>query len=317
VLSVEELLECGLTHDAIMRRARRGILIRLHRGVYAVGHANPPPEGRLLAAVKACGTDALASHTSASWLWGLVERPGARPEVTVPGSSAPLHRGIRGHRTSLLDPDDPRRVRGIPVTGPSRTLVDLAGRIGHRALRRAVRQAQSLGLVSAGQLADAIERLGPRPGTRELAEILASGPTPTRSELEDLVLDLLLTGGFARPDVNRPLLLEGRRVIPDFRWPDQAIVVEADSRMWHENPIARADDAERQALLEAHGERVIRVTWSQAVRQPRLTLARLRRAGVPRSASVELLRHDQSKSTRHEGGRTALGGRSRAGGVRG
>jgi predicted transcriptional regulator of viral defense system len=288
VLSTAELRSCGLTHDAIMRRARRGLLIRLHRGVYAVGHVDLTTKARILAAVKACGTSAVASHVSAGWLWGLVERAGARPEVVVQGSGARLHPGIDAHRTSHLDSQDRDRARGVPVTSPARTLVDLAGRFAYRPLRRAVRQAQSLQLVSALELLAAIERLGPRAGTGKLARILAGGPAPTRSELEDVVLDLLLGGGFAPPAVNRPLLISGRRVIPDFRWPERAIVVEADSRTWHDNPTARADDAERQALLEAHGDRVIRVTWEQAVRQPRQTLTRLRRAGVPTIVDADL-----------------------------
>ena len=41
------------------------------------------------------------------------------------------------------------------------------------------------------------------------------------------------------------------------------------------------DDAERQALLEADGERVIRVTWEQAVCSPAQSLARIRAAGAP------------------------------------
>ncbi len=191
------------------------------------------------------------------------------------------------------------------MTSPARTLLDLAGRFSHRELRRAVRQAQSLRLVSVRDLLTAIERLGPRPGTRKLAEILATGPAPTRSELEDVVLELLLGGGFIHPDVNRPLLLAGRRVVPDFRWPEQAIVVEADSRTWHDNPTARSDDAERQALLEAHGDRVLRVTWNQAVRHPHQTLTRLRRAGVPISAGVEFLRPNQSGPTLGGTGRAA------------
>jgi very-short-patch-repair endonuclease len=53
---------------------------------------------------------------------------------------------------------------------------------------------------------------------------------------------------------------------------------------WHDNPIARKDDAERQALLEAYGDRLIRVTWDQAVARPGQTLARIR-AAVRRSAA--------------------------------
>jgi hypothetical protein len=47
--------------------------------------------------------------------------------------------------------------------------------------------------------------------------------------------------------------------------------------------LAREDDAERQARLEAAGERVLRVTWWQAIAHPEQTLARLVAAGVPRA----------------------------------
>ena len=81
--------------------------------------------------------------------------------------------------------------------------------------------------------------------------------------------------------MNVPLRLDGRRVVPDFRWPAQRLVIEADGAVWHDNQLAREDDAERQALLEASGERVVRVTWDQAIAQPKQTLERLRAAGAP------------------------------------
>ena len=89
------------------------------------------------------------------------------------------------------------------------------------------------------------------------------------------MLDLLLRGGLPHPDVNKPLVRLGRRIIPDFRWPGQRLVVEADGAAWHDGKLAREDDAERQAVLEACGERVIRVTWDQAVRRPGQLLARV------------------------------------------
>jgi very-short-patch-repair endonuclease len=48
------------------------------------------------------------------------------------------------------------------------------------------------------------------------------------------------------------MIVNGRRVIPDFRWPAQRLVVEADGAAWHDDRLVREDDAERQALLEAH-----------------------------------------------------------------
>ena len=281
VLSLDELRACGLTRDGVSGRVRNGRLHPLHRAVYAVGHANLPLEGRFLAAVKACGRGAVLSHFSAAALWGFVEWDERLVEVTVPGTTMRTHRGVRVHRTRVLEAVDVAHHIGVRVTSPARTLADLAVTLHARALRRAVRQAQSLQRVSIRQLVATLDRLAPRRGSRQLAEIIATGPAPTRSELEDVVLDLLLRGGLAHPDVNAALILEGRRVVPDFRWPAQRLVVEADGGAWHDNKLAREDDAVRQALLEAHGERVLRVTWDQAVARPRETLARVRAAGAP------------------------------------
>ena len=282
---MDELRACGLEHDGVWVRVRNGRLHPLHRGVYAVGHANPPLEGRWLAAVKACGPSARLSHFSAAALWGFVSWDDRFPEVTIEGPAPRSHRGIRIHRTATLDGDDVARHRGIPVTAPARTLVDLASVLPYAALRRAVRQAQALHHTSTVHLLAARARLGPRRGAAKLARIIATGPAPTRSELEDVVLDLLLRADLEHPDVNVPLTVGGRRVIPDFRWPAQRLVIEADGAAWHDDPTAREDDAERQALLEAHGERVLRVTWRQAVVRPGETLARVRAAGAPGRAT--------------------------------
>ncbi|MCP9487982.1 MAG: type IV toxin-antitoxin system AbiEi family antitoxin domain-containing protein [Gaiellaceae bacterium MAG52_C11] len=281
VLATAELLECGMTHAAISRRARRGWLHQLHTGVWAVGHANPPIEGRLLAAVKACGAGALLSHHSAAVHWGLLDPSDRYPHVTVRGPRTRILPEIIVHRTATLEPIDRTRLRRVPVTAPARTVLDLAAVVSPDIVRSVVRRGQGLGRVNVRQLVDVLDRLGPRRGSRSLAQAVATGPAPTRSVLEDVVLDLLLSAGFAHPDVNKPITIAGRRVIPDFRWPGEAVVVEADGAAWHEGRIAREDDTERQALLESHGQRVIRVTWNQAMTRRAETIARIRAAGVP------------------------------------
>lgn len=284
VLSLDELKACGLTAKAIAVRVRNGRLHPVHRCVYAIGHAGLPIEGRFLAAVKACGSAAVLSHFAAGAHWELVQWDDRHPEVTVVGTGLPRHPGVRVHRTLRLDREDGTRHRGIPVTAPARTLLDLASVLRRPQLRRAARVALSRRLVTLPELVDVLGRLAPRAGSATLASIVADAPVPTRSMLEDIVLALMRKGGLQSPRVNVPLVLGGRRVIPDFRWPVQRLVVEADGAAWHDYRIAREDDAARQALLEAHGERVVRVTWAQAVSRPAETLVRMRAAGAPSAA---------------------------------
>jgi very-short-patch-repair endonuclease len=79
--------------------------------------------------------------------------------------------------------------------------------------------------------------------------------------------------------MNVPLKLGETTVIPDFRWPDQRLILEADGAAYHDH--TKREDASRQALLEASGERVIRITYDQAVDRPEQTVERLKQAGAP------------------------------------
>jgi very-short-patch-repair endonuclease len=277
VVSTADLHRCGLSDNAISTRVQRGWLHPLHRGVYAVGHARLIAEGQFMAAVKACGDGTVLSHFAGAAHWAVVKWDDRYPDVTVPGRGTRRHRGIRIHQSSAIEATIHKH---IPVTTPARTLVDLASVLPYQPLRRAVRQAFGLKLVTPRELTAAMQPN--RRGTANLTRILATGHTPTRSELEDAVLDLIVGGGLVVPDVNRPMTINGRRVIPDFRWPERRLVIEADGAEWHDFRLAREDDGERQAILEAHGERVVRITWDQAVRKPAQTLARLGAAGAPK-----------------------------------
>jgi very-short-patch-repair endonuclease len=281
VLDLDELRSCGLSTQAVSRRARQGRLHRLHEGVYAVGHPNVSQRGRFIAAVKACGPDAALSHRAEAARSGFRAWRGGDVEVTIPGTSLRVHPGIRVHRSSLMTRNDQMVRDGILVTNATWTVVALAAVLKPDDLRGAVREALGLKLVSVRGLLALLHRLGPVRGARRLRRILARSALPTRSELEDVVYDLIISGGFAPPEVNTPLRIEGRTVIPDFRWPEQRLVVEADGARWHDNALARADDAERQALLERHGETVLRVDWDEAILRGAGAQKRFALAGVP------------------------------------
>jgi hypothetical protein len=289
ILSVDELLECGLTRHQIARRRSRATLHRIYRSVYAVGHSALSMQGRFLAAVKACGRAAVLSHYSAAALWRMVKWDDRFPEVTVAGEGTRSHRGIRIHRTRRLESADIRTCDGIPATSPARTVLDLAGRLPERALRRLTRNAISERVLTVNELLDVLDRHPRRRGSRKLRRILAGTAPPTRSVLEDRAHDLLVANGLRPPCVNVGMTVEGMWVIPDFRWPVERVIVEADGAAWHDHKLAREDDARRQALLEAHGEAVLRITWADVVERPDETVRRVRatlaRRVVPRIAA--------------------------------
>jgi hypothetical protein len=122
----------------------------------------------------------------------------------------------------------------------------LAGRLTDEGTLALVRRAQGKRLVTHRQLLATHQRLGARPGSGRLARAIALGPAPTRSVLEEVVLDLILAVGFARPDVNAPVVIDGRRVIPDFRWPEAHLIVEADGAAWHSGAAAAAASRARR-----------------------------------------------------------------------
>ena len=150
-----QLLNAGVSVNTIDRWIKAGRLIRVHRGVYAVGHVPPSPQARAMAAVLACGPGAVLSHRSAGALWGLI-RHRAPVDVTAPANRA--HRGIALHRSQLAETDITRHY-GIPITSPARTLADLAHILDPAALTRAVNDARLRHLASLDDIADQL-----RPG---------------------------------------------------------------------------------------------------------------------------------------------------------
>ena len=262
IVTLEDLRSCGLSQQAVSKRVAAGRLFRRFQGVYSVV-PNPPLEGCFLAAVLACGPGAVLSHFAAAALAGWVAWDFRAPEVTAP--TARLHPGIRVHRSA-----DVERVyvKGIPCTPPARTLMDIAAGEPETRLRRAVNEALNQRLIKVAELVTSHRR-----GARKLRAILADA-APTRSENEDVVLAVLAAPGCRGRTSTQPYL----GYVPDFRWPEQRVILEADSRQFHDHLLARADDKARQAVLEAAGETVLRTNWREAVTRPHAVVARVRAA---------------------------------------
>jgi predicted transcriptional regulator of viral defense system len=137
VVSSAQLQAYGLSRAAISRWASAGRLHRILPRVYAVGHAALSIEARLVAVLLYAGPRAVLSHTTAAWVWSLIETEPTRIHVTVPGRRRSLP-NVRIHHSRNVDPV---HSLGLPVTSVARTLLDLAGVVTFRQLRRAVAEA--------------------------------------------------------------------------------------------------------------------------------------------------------------------------------
>ncbi len=243
VATYKQLCGAGLDAAAVARRTKAGRLHRVHRGVYAVGHTALSREGRWMAAVLACGEGAVVSHRSAAVLWGLLPPRSGPVHISVPRIGGKATRGgIRLHRSRTLNPAATTRRRGIPVTKPARTIADLRGVVSEKERRRAIRQANVLGLP-----------LGP--------EIR---PERTRSDLELDFLALCRRHGIPKPEVNTKV--DG--IEADFLWRDRNLIVETDSYVYHRGEVAFQDDHDRNLKLRLRGYEVLRLSENQMTDEP-------------------------------------------------
>jgi len=249
--TLEQLTAAGLTRPAITKRVQRGVLHRLHRGVYAIGHGVLSREAQWLAAVLALGDGAVLSHHAAAELHRLTRSRSAVIDVVVP-----RHRrspaGVHVHCVRRLDPRDITRERGIPVTTVHRTFVDLSDLRTPHELVALFREAGFRGHYVELAVRDSMARANGRHNLKVLEqaiELYASGSAGTRSGAEVLFLRLDLP----EPLVNTRLL--GHEV--DFLWPEVRLNVEIDGPQ-HYTPAARRADAARDRTLAAAGYTVLR-----------------------------------------------------------
>jgi hypothetical protein len=273
VVALDQLRELGLTARAVQKRTDTGRLHRIYRTVYAlVPRRLLTRNGRYMAAVLACGPDALLSHRAAGVLHGLVKPGWSRIEVTIPRRSGRRHAGISIHRSTTLTAADATVVDGIPCTTVARTLFDLAESIPRRPLERAFDEADALGVLDLGAIEDQLERNPTRRGAKVIRSILAEhyiGSTLTASELEEAMLVLSRRVGLPPPEVNKWLdLHDGEPLIkPDFMWRAQRLIVEVDGRH-HRTRQRYESDRRRDQRAAVAGWLVVRTTETQIKRRP-------------------------------------------------
>jgi hypothetical protein len=249
LITTAQLEAAGLARPAVSKRVRTGRLHSLYRGVYAVGHNRLSQEAYWMAAVLAAGQGAALSHACAAKHWRIWRGRVDGIDVIVPGQRR-ARKGVRVHRTRALDRRDVTIHRGIPITTPARTLVDLASTLTRYQLANVIHEAAFRGLFDEARTRAAMAR-APGRHTATLHAALhahASGSAGTRSSAEDRFLE---TWQGPEPLVNT-------KIEVDMYWPAENVIVEVDGP-GHERERTRAEDRRRDEALRKAGKTVVRI----------------------------------------------------------
>jgi very-short-patch-repair endonuclease len=270
VVTRRELLDAGLSPEAVKRLVRSGWLIVAHRGVYRVGHAAPSVEADYAAAVAACGPGALLCGLAAGWLFGLVR--GTAPRPSVMARSERRIEGIDTCRCRRWTPLDAATYRGIPITTVARTLTDLAAELERDALARACHEAGVRFGTTPLHVDEVLARRPTTPGAGNLRAVLHGDVRVTLSALERRFLARLRAARLPLPQTNR--IAGGYRV--DCRWPERRLTVELDGYRYHRSRHAWEQDRRREREARARGDEFRRYTYGDVVEDPAYMLAELR-----------------------------------------
>jgi very-short-patch-repair endonuclease len=280
VVAWRQLTALGLSGSAIHGRRERGLLIPLHRGVYAVGHRRLAREGRWLAAVLAAGDGAVLSHRDAAALHGIRDRPDSKQVIVTAPGKVRSTASIWVRARCVLTDEDTATVRGIPVTSPARTLVDLAWALTDGQLAATLGEADRRGLLHPAAVERALRRVRGRRGQGHARMRTAldaheqAGAVLTRSELEERLLDLVFDHALPRPLLNAPVA--GFEV--DALWPAERVVVELDGWAHHQGRAAAARDRHKTNRLQLAGHRVLRFMHGDLAQRPDDVAAAIRGA---------------------------------------
>ena len=228
-------------------------------------------QARCLGAVLACAP-AVASHTSAAWLWGLLR--------TRPGTihlTAPTRRHAKSdhvvHFARLAD-EDRGFIEDIPVTALPRTLLDVAATFSPSRFARVLERSEELQLFDLGAVNHLLARTVGHPGHGRLRRALAiyrDDPAFKRSGLEGRFLELAKAAGLPAPAMN--FNVAGFEL--DAYWERERFVVELDVYETHGTRAAFERDRLRQEELKLIGVEMIRVTGPRLDREPKNVMRRV------------------------------------------
>jgi hypothetical protein len=269
LFSAEQATAAGLTYKHLQQAQSSGEIRRLRRGVYGVGGVPESPWDAIVAAALAAGPASVVSHGSAATVHRFEFGGGSRVELTLPRYARSRPAGVTVHRSRDLSELDVVSRRGVQVTSPARTLVDLIGRLGAALTEKLLDEGIISRRWTAQQVSDALGRARANlPGRAELERLL--GPRLEAPEADSVFEARVYRALMPLQPFQAHYQVEvgGHLYVADAAWPAELVIAEFVGRA-HRVASRSAFDRERRKLtaLAAAGWRVAHLVATMSDRE--------------------------------------------------
>ncbi len=263
-VTTAQLLQLGFTSTELRGLVSHGDLLRLYRGVYVDGRTKLTPWIHLKAALLACAAhlDPFLSHRTAAAARRYRPINVREIHVTVVADHTPHIPGLIVHRTTAPARGEVTLESGLRVASLPRILVDLAtsgtGTATDAELNDLITQGERRNALD--DIATTLDRHARRPGITRLRRLLEHHvSTPEgNSNLEAPFWAWYAT----QPELPAPDAINLHLGPYEFDgiWHKERLVLELDSRTYHQAKRDMDKDRAKDIYVQKLGYRVVRVT---------------------------------------------------------
>jgi len=283
VFTRAEALSLGVSRGQLHRLVATGVLERVQPSTYRLTAAPASWNGRVRAAAVSCG--GAASHRAAAAIWEIDGFENAPVEITHWNTQRLDRDGARVHFSTQMHLADITVRDGVPVTGPSRTVLDLFAVLSPKRRIQALDASLRTSLVDLASLEEVIARhsIQGRTGVGRLRVVLEEGygsraipDSRWNRMVRQLFDDHGLPPSFFEHEVFDEQGLFVARV--DLAFAEHRVAIELDSVKWHLNRESFTRDPRRRNRLNLAGWQVLSFTWDDYAKTPDRLVATVRQA---------------------------------------
>jgi hypothetical protein len=249
--------------------------LRTSRNTYLPASAALDLRQRIDAVLLGAPAGAVLSHLSAAAIWGFevsLTSDDGLVHLTVPRGPRVRSRADRRIHCSDVPAAQTRTLRGLTLTSPSRTWLDLASGVPPAALLAVTDQMLARGFPL-DEFPRILARAAGRRGVIAARRILPWADPLAGSPMESVLRWLVLDAGLPRPVLQYVVRHRDGRFLGqvDLAWPEQQVIVEFDGDV-HRDRHVFVRDVRRQNGIVLAGWQVLRFTSADVLGREQATL---------------------------------------------